>query len=84
MAGRDLEERVARLEEEAFFEAEKVRKLDVQLLAQQTQLDNLAKQVEGLRSMARQLRDLGDTIAERAALEEEIPPHYQSTDWRHS
>ena len=65
-----LEGRLARLEETAFFQEERLRELDSALTAQQAQLDAMERQLADLRSLARSLRDkLAD------APENALPPH---------
>ena len=65
-----LEGRLARLEETAFFQEERLRELDSALTAQQAQLDAMERQLADVRSLARSLRDkLAD------APENALPPH---------
>lgn len=65
-----LEGRLARLEETAFFQEERLRELDAALTAQQTQLDAMERQLADLGALARSLRDkLAD------APENALPPH---------
>ncbi|MBD5558459.1 MAG: SlyX family protein [Desulfovibrio sp.] len=65
-----LEGRLARLEETAFFQEERLKELDSALTAQQAQLDAMERQLADLRHLARSLRDkLAD------APENTLPPH---------
>ena len=65
-----LEGRIARLEETAFFQEERLRELDSALTAQQAQLDAMERQLADLGALARSLRDkLAD------APENALPPH---------
>lgn len=66
-----LEERLARLEEAAFFQEERLKELDSALSAQQTQLDAIERQLADLRALVRSLRDkLADSP------EQTLPPHF--------
>ncbi|MBD5416454.1 MAG: SlyX family protein [Desulfovibrio sp.] len=65
-----LEGRIARLEETAFFQEERLKELDSALTAQQAQLDAIERQLADLGALARSLRDkLAD------APENALPPH---------
>ena len=65
-----LEGRIARLEETAFFQEERLKELDSALTAQQAQLDAMERQLADLGALARSLRDkLAD------APENPLPPH---------
>lgn len=65
-----LEGRIARLEETAFFQEERLKELDSALTAQQAQLDAMERQLADLGALARSLRDkLAD------APENALPPH---------
>lgn len=65
------EARLARLEETAFFQEERLRELDAALTAQQAQMDAMERQLAALRALARSLRDkLTD------APEATLPPHF--------
>lgn len=65
-----LEGRIARLEETAFFQEERLKELDSALTAQQAQLDAMERQLGDLGALARNLRDkLAD------APENALPPH---------
>lgn len=66
-----LDARLARLEETAFFQEERLRKLDAVLTAQQAQMDAMERQLADLRALARAVRDkLAD------APEAALPPHF--------
>lgn len=66
-----LDARLARLEETAFFQEERLRELDAALTAQQAQIDAMERQLADLRTLARALRDkLAD------APEATLPPHF--------
>lgn len=65
-----LEGRLARLEETAFFQEERLRELDSALTAQQAQLDAIERQLADVRSLARSLRDKLADVPENA-----LPPH---------
>lgn len=65
------EARLARLEETAFFQEERLRELDAALTAQQAQMDAMERQLADLRALVRSLRDkLAD------APEATLPPHF--------
>lgn len=66
-----LDARLARLEETAFFQEERLRELDAALTAQQAQMDAMERQLADLRALTRALRDkLAD------APEATLPPHF--------
>lgn len=66
-----LVRRLIRLEENAFFQEERLKALDAALTDQQRQLDALERQLAQLRAITRALRDkLADSP------EDALPPHF--------
>lgn len=80
---KDLEERLNRLEETAWFQDEHLKELDSQLLAQQQQLAAFERELGRLRLQILRLRELASATASLAetSSQEPLPPHYQSTAW---
>lgn len=76
----NLETRIIRLEETLYFQDEKLKILDSELMAQQAQLSSLSRKVE---EMLATLGELKDILAEnRSPATGEIPPpHYQQKKW---
>ena len=70
---RDIEERLARLEESQFFQEERLKTLDSALTSQQGQLDRLETQLADAISLLRLLRDRLD---ESSKPENSLPPHF--------
>ena len=70
---RDIEERLARLEEGQFFQEERLTALDSALAAQQGQLDRLEASLADAASLLRLLRDRLD---EANKPENSLPPHF--------
>lgn len=70
---RDIEERLARLEEGQFFQEERLRELDAALVSQQAQLDRLEAQLADAVNLLRLLRDRLD---ESNKPENSLPPHF--------
>lgn len=65
------EARLARLEETAFFQEERLRELDAALTAQQAQMDAMERQLADLRAL---VRSLHEKLTE--APENVPPPHF--------
>lgn len=80
---KDMEERVARLEENAWFQDTHLKDLDDQLLAQQRQLDAFERELANLRAQIAKIRNLSQEIELQAdsADADSLPPHYQSVIW---
>lgn len=76
MERRNMEERLARLEEDVFFMEEKLQRLDEEIRERGRQLDALERKLGALESLARQARDMALDLAGAAVKEQEIPPHY--------
>ena len=74
----DEQNRIIRLEEQTYFQDEKLKDLDKRLLAQQIQLDGLAKQLEAVTNSLREVRDY---LRDRQRGSEEKPPHYGADTW---
>lgn len=66
-----METRLARLEETAFFQEERLRELDAALTAQQAQMDVMERQLADLRALARALHQKLTEAPENAP-----PPHF--------
>ena len=67
----DMEERLARLEEQIYFQEHTIQELNDVLFAQQRQLDAMQKT---LTEMAERERTLLELVAEKP--ENSLPPHY--------
>ena len=67
----DMEERLARLEEQIYFQEHTIQELNDVLFAQQRQLDAMQKT---LTEMAERERILLELVAEKP--ENSLPPHY--------
>ena len=67
----DMEERLARLEEQIYFQEHTIQELNDVLFAQQRQLDAMQKT---LTEMADRERKLLELVAEKP--ENSLPPHY--------
>lgn len=67
----DMEERLARLEEQIYFQDHTIQELNDVLFAQQRQLDAMQKT---LTEMAERERKLLELVAEKP--ENSLPPHY--------
>ena len=67
----DMEERLARLEEQLYFQEHTIQELNDVLFAQQRQLDAMQKT---LTEMAERERKLLELVAEKP--ENSLPPHY--------
>ncbi|HJB64704.1 MAG TPA: SlyX family protein [Candidatus Mailhella merdavium] len=67
----DMEERLARLEEQIYFQEHTIQELNDVLFAQQRQLDAMQKT---LTEMAERERKLLELVAEKP--ENSLPPHY--------
>ncbi len=67
-----LEERIIRLEENAYFQEKTIKELHEALLMQQRQLDTLQKQYEGTQSRLRHLF----LLMQEGGPENSAPPHY--------
>lgn len=80
----EIEKRLIRLEELGYFQEEKLKALDSQLLEQQAQLDHLEQEVEHLQHILAQTRGLLSELSGGGGgkPEAEIPPHSHSTGWR--
>lgn len=77
-----LERRLARLEENSWFQEESQKALNEQMQSQQKQLDGLEREISALRHQVERLRDIAGAFSGLAAMhEEDPPPHYQSRDW---
>lgn len=66
-----LDARLARLEETAFFQEERLQELDAALTAQQAQMDAMERQLADLRALARALHQKLTETPENA-----LPPHF--------
>lgn len=75
-----MENRINRLEENAYFLEEQMKALDSLVATQQNQLDVLAKNVEQLQKLVLALRD---TIAHNpaGAAADPLPPHHVARFW---
>lgn len=78
---KDMQERLARLEEDNYFLGKRMEELDEALAAQQKQLDHMEKAlaeaagiIAGLRQGMEELAARGRSAVDEARLE--IPPHY--------
>lgn len=67
----DMEERLARLEEQLYFQEHTIQELNDVLFAQQRQMDAMQKT---LTEMAERERKLLELVAEKP--ENSLPPHY--------
>ena len=67
----DMEERLARLEEQIYFQEHTIQELNDVLFAQQRQLDAMQRT---LTEMAERERKLLELVAEKP--ENSLPPHY--------
>lgn len=67
----DMEERLARLEEQIYFQEHTIQELNDVLFAQQRQMDAMQKT---LTEMAERERKLLELVAEKP--ENSLPPHY--------
>ena len=67
----DMEERLARLEEQIYFQEHTIQELNDVLFAQQRQLDAMQKT---LTEMVERERKLLELVAEKP--ENSLPPHY--------
>lgn len=77
-----VEMRLIRLEESGYFQEEKLKALDAQILAQQHQLDKLASELQALRTSLEQARTiLSDMTNSTLSQAPETPPHSHSTGW---
>lgn len=72
------EERLIRLEEQAYFIDEKLKDIEGRLLAQQLRMESLARQTEATIAALARIRDYLD---EKGRKIEEKPPHYQNDPW---
>lgn len=71
-----MENRLARLEENAFFQEKYVEELNVALTGQQRQIDEMARQMSEMRIQLDELRLLLTEV--RAGAADVPPPHYNS------
>ena len=67
----DMEERLARLEEQIYFQEHTIQELNDVLFAQQRQMDAMQKT---LTEMAERERKILELVAEKP--ENSLPPHY--------
>ncbi len=67
----DMEERLARLEEQLYFQEHTIQELNDVLFAQQRQMDAMQKI---LKEMAERERKILELVAEKP--ENSLPPHY--------
>lgn len=74
------EERLMRLEENAYFQEEKLRELDAQIMDQHKQLAELSLRVEDLARALTRLRDALEA-GKPGATGTEAPPHYDPRQW---
>lgn len=82
-ADKNLESRLTRLEENSWFQEETLRKLDIQLHAQQKQLDSMSGALKALASQVRRLQEQASEQTNQGGQDAmgELPPHYQATHW---
>lgn len=71
---KDLEERIAKLEETVYFQDNTVRELNQALVAQQFQLDEMEKRMFAMQTKLRELLPALDD----GGVDDGPPPHYGS------
>lgn len=71
-----FEMRVIRLEESSYFQEERLKALDGQLLAQQKQIDEMERAIKSLEAKLERLEANNDVFADGRP-GHELPPHYQ-------
>lgn len=76
----DTEARLARLEENAYFQEEKIKSLDYALAAQQEEINALKKSLERTREALTRARDAIAAVEAKTATEE-TPPHFLQKPW---
>lgn len=70
-----LEARVIRLEELCYFQEEKLKNLDAALTAQQSQIDELGKEMKALRQLLEKALDEAADSNPADKRPPEVPPH---------
>lgn len=78
MLPQNLEKRLVRLEENAYFLEEQIKGVDRQTAAQQEQLDQLDK---NLKQVLSQLREIHELLSESRASADNLPPHHLPRFW---
>ncbi|GFM37198.1 SlyX family protein [Desulfovibrio psychrotolerans] len=71
---KDLEERIAKLEETVYFQDTTIRELNQALVAQQFQLDEMEKRMLAMQTKLRELLPILDD----GGTDDGPPPHYGS------
>ena len=73
----DLEARIIRLEESLWFQERKLEDLDQLVTELHAQQNALARQMEEMGKLIRQMRDVLDAQSRHGQAAEPAPPHYQ-------
>lgn len=73
----DLEARLARLEENLFFQDRKLEELDKEIVEIRKERDIQARRLEQIQKMLLHLREVLDSQISHTHLPDPPPPHYQ-------
>lgn len=75
----DTEKRLVKLEENVYFLEEHLKALDSQIAVQQTQLDNLHKQVLKMQAVLTEMREF--LASGHGKNDDQTPPHHVARFW---
>ncbi|MBD5607826.1 MAG: SlyX family protein [Desulfovibrio sp.] len=73
-----MENKLIRLEEQAYFQDEKLKELDERLLAQQIQMDALNRRLDAIGAALLEIREY---LRGKGGKGDEKPPHYHNDPW---
>lgn len=81
MDNKSFEQRLIRLEENVFFQEEKLAALDQEMRQLRSQTDALVRHLQGVRESMAHLRELLEGGHRGGNLADPPPPHYSQHTW---